>query len=1538
MTIASGGQADKLGNRYEGFWVARQLVRLVLGEIAAVQLEAVGDDEDGVDLWVTGLDGRRNPQQCKRKNRSNGRWTLADLRSRRVLQYLAAQLRAHPGAAFTFVSADPAPGLRDLAETARLAGDDAGAFFRDALGVAARAADLRAFAAGVGSDADDPARRAELFDLLTRTHTHVFGDDREGRAGVGALARPVIDGDGAAVVEALANLAQDNMGRVLRADEVRAHLCARGFPPRDLAGNPLVSARVEHLRSEFRDGLRHLLIQSESIERPEAAGVAELIGGGERLVVLHGRAGGGKSCVLLQLLDALDRAGVPHLPLRLDRRRPAGSARRFGIDGCDLPDSPAVCLHSLAAGGRAVLVLDQLDAVRWSPLHPGSGWEACREVMDEALALPGLAVVVACRTFDLRDDQQVMAWRRQRGDGGREAGAEVEVGDLPESAVARAVERAGVPPGALTPNQVRLLRTPLHLSLWVRVAAGSARPVFDTPTELMHAFWGVQFEDAARHGVPGAEFRAAVTALTTAMDRAGRLSVPSRVLEGFSQAAASLRSQHVVTESGREVAFAHQNYFEYQLATRLIDHATAGGRPVAEWLRGTDQSLMRRTQLRLVLTLLRDESPAGCVAVVRSILDDPAVRFHLKQLALRVLGEFPDPTAPERALGCELTSDVNWRGHAFAQIFLRHRVWFEALCDAGVLARWFESGDDADIGSGLWLCQVWATACGERVAGALALHLAAPDPWPAWVAGVLAFDPADDPERLFAHRLRSIREGFGRDYLVLERLAAARPERCAALIDAHLDRRWAAPDSTRGRNRSGRNNEIPYLFDHEEAGHLRAAARAAPEAFWPALAGRVAAACEATRQAPRRSGPDEFWRDSTWPVGRLLAPDPHLTALPEIVAHAGAALTGRDPAGFVAGALAHHPSATVQAMVGRALGLAPAAASEVAVNWLCGHPRRLTLRDHGGRRHGVASGIITAHSAACSDGAYRRLERLILGHYPARERRSAEWQRHCLQSGRSVGNDLGRSQLALLRLLPQGRLGARAAARLTSYERKFAGAPAEPDSVRFGMARVVQSPIRPEDAEEISDCGWLEIVRNAGRNGGLRGFEEVGGRLVERSRRAYARSLGERAAIEPGRFARLALRFPADAHPAYSAEVLNAAARAAPPQPDQEGWSPAPDAEVAALVRHVGYKTDTEVATALCRLARDRRAAAADPDTLALVRRYAAEHPHPATEWSVTNRGPEPEPDYELDAINCVRGAALDAVAGLLFDEPCLAGEFEPALRSATGHPSMAVRVAAVRACLPLLNGPRDLAVELFLLAADGADDRAMATQSAERFLSHAIVTHAGQLDGLLRRLAASAHPSAATAGAMWLAAGWVVGTMPPVGDLLAGNPAQRRGAALAAAAHCGRVQLAGRCAELLTALAADPDESVQEALAQCLVNGRALRTPAGQGAVEALLRGPAYRKVLPYASHALRHHGDSLLPLAGAMLAVCDGAGSGGAGVRDEFMLLAPALLRLYEQAEVAGDERTRAACLDRWDRLLETGNLWLERTLDRLETGAAE
>ena len=52
MAHEIGGRADKFGNRFENNWVISKLLDVIEERVSFIILEALGEDEEGVDLWV----------------------------------------------------------------------------------------------------------------------------------------------------------------------------------------------------------------------------------------------------------------------------------------------------------------------------------------------------------------------------------------------------------------------------------------------------------------------------------------------------------------------------------------------------------------------------------------------------------------------------------------------------------------------------------------------------------------------------------------------------------------------------------------------------------------------------------------------------------------------------------------------------------------------------------------------------------------------------------------------------------------------------------------------------------------------------------------------------------------------------------------------------------------------------------------------------------------------------------------------------------------------------------------------------------------------------------------------------------------------------------------------------------------------------------------------------------------------------------------------------------------------------------------------
>src|SRR5260370_30076282 len=173
--MRTGGWADKLGNRYEGRWTAKQLLHLLAEKLQMVQLETEDAVEQRIDLLVGHTDGALEAQQCK-KNNSQNNWPMTELARRGVLAGLHNFLIKAPTHRFTFISNREAPDFKRLIEKARDASDDFEAFRAclDTHELGSWERLCRALDYSIGADT--------AFHLLTRVDCVVFDDGTSGQA------------------------------------------------------------------------------------------------------------------------------------------------------------------------------------------------------------------------------------------------------------------------------------------------------------------------------------------------------------------------------------------------------------------------------------------------------------------------------------------------------------------------------------------------------------------------------------------------------------------------------------------------------------------------------------------------------------------------------------------------------------------------------------------------------------------------------------------------------------------------------------------------------------------------------------------------------------------------------------------------------------------------------------------------------------------------------------------------------------------------------------------------------------------------------------------------------------------------------------------------------------------------------------------------------------------------------------------------------------------------------------------------------------
>jgi hypothetical protein len=1538
MSSEPGGRADKLGNEFERLGAVRHLIELVEGRATSFKMEALGDDEKGTEFWVGRSNGTREAHQYKRENGTTGKWTIADLESKRIISNAKLQLDRDPSHRFSFTSGDKVIELSDLAERAGRC-DDPTEFVQHLTTTSqGHQRAFRELCRHLAIDPNRPEDQAKALDFLRRFRTRIV--DKNGlRDDVEELAARWITGEPKEVVAALKNLLDGSLGRTLRESDVIASL-PNGSRPRDLAKDPSLHTALEELRARFDRSYRHLLIGGQPLGRSEAADLLSRLtdDDGPRLVLIHGPGGDGKSGVTFELVEHLARIGIPCLPLRLDRDRPEDTPLKFGR-ALGLPGSPASSLAAAADGRVGVLILDQVDAIRWTAAHSSYAWDTCERMVSEALAYPNLRVVVVCRSFDVEDDPRIRAWKRRAG------AEEYRVGPLDDPTVDAVVAACGMAPPPLDSTQRRVLRSPQGLYLWRALHEGeNLPPAFRTMTDLMRAFWAMtrrRLKDL-RQG----EYEAVLDALVAHMDRRGTLAAPRTIVDHWPDEVAALISMNVLVEGfGDRLLFAHQSYLDYLTAVRVLRGVFAGTGRVLDWLSADDQSLFRRGQLRQLLALLRDDDSDRYAESMREILEGDAIRFHLKHLALQLLGHAEPPTSGEVDLVLDLLRRPEWVNHIFLQVVAGRGDWFDALHERGILRGWLDASDQQWVNLAINIIERVVETRGAAVESLLLDR--GQERWPGRLDAAVWRTPLQRlSDNLFDAVVASVRpmQTTLRGFVDWKALGESSPGRCvrflAVWIERNLDRFDAMLDGGLGEPVDRDDSSLLVGLTG-----LAAAASAISVEAWDVLMPCYLRVLRFSRVLRRRV------RDG---AGNLVLFDLRKRAgqrarvLRAVLTAAGRAMAECAPDLFW-----HHIGSdlsrlkSVERLLARCISHGPDDRADAAIRWLLKDPSRFCCGiGTGGAAYGPARRLLRRYAALCSDALFVELQAAILAHRPVAERETYKFHHDRVRRNASWGkhpydilacNELGLGQHVLLSGVPWSRLSPDARGWAGVLRRKFGSIKRLSERKPRHVGGWVGSTIPGDRLSKLSDSDWLTIIAGDWSRRSRRWKQMGPNQVGEVSVEMFARDLEHVTHLQPARFARWALRISVEADSRYPIAILQALAKRDPPRGSAEGqsWEQATVAEVEAVLRRfAGLEGDREFAMAVCQALTVRAEADWTDDAMLLLVKLASGHSDPLPgHYSIrrarrrdSNDAGADRPDVEMSAINCVRGAAAGAIKSLLFHNPERLRILRPAVDSLLGDPHAAVRVAAVGLAVPLLNVDRKAALDAFLRACAHPDDEVLGGRDLNHFLSYTILDHADRLQPLIDRMVASSIGDVAKAGAIWAAVAWSHRELLQDTALtcVGGSVWQRIGLAEGLAGAVAR----GRCHEAalgrLQTLFDDPEKAVRDVASRVFREEGLFETASAVALAEAFLRTRALDDNVDDLLQGLERQTKSLRPYSAVVCALADRfAGPLAAEARDhrtrrplDAGLLAKLLLRLYEQSE--SDRGLRRSCLGAWDGLL--------------------
>ena len=1229
MTLP-GGPADKLGNRYEKWWTVAECIRLLRGDTEAIRIEDPGVEK--AELVVT-AGPRRELHQAKR-SQSKGKWTLSALASDGLLQAIGDALAGNDDHRFVFVSGSEARELAELYEAARDA-KSAAEFERDFLAAEGRRQSFEKLHRCYWK-CDGPT----AFERLQRIDVHTISEHQledKVRLGVQAL----FLADPGKVLAELRALVEDSVHRTITRQGLVEELAGRGYRIRGLSSPEHAGVAVREATDRYLAGARRRLIQETLVPRKAAETLLSRLGETATDSVVTGKAGSGKTACVVEITKALREHGLPVLAFRLDRIPFPSVSTTAALGGhLGLEESPVLVLAAAAeaAGCAGVLIVDQLDAVSTMSGRSSGAFDVVEDLLREARGTRARAVlhtVVVCRAFDWQNDHRL---RRLVPP---DSGTQVEIMEFEVDEVKETLTGAGFDPARFRERQLALLRLPQNLSLFLEAGFDTSQaPTFGTATQLFDRYWTEKRRAVEERAAPAPDqWMGVIEALCNEMTSAQQLSASRETLDDFPSAYVDrLASEGVLTFDGRRYGFGHESFFDYCFARVFVRRRES----LVSFLKGSEQHLFRRAQVRQVLAYLRDADRARYVEEIRALLSDEGIRTHIKDLAFALLAGVTDPAEEEWAIregwiapalraieegtpNPDKLSEIAW------QRFFGSPSWFEATDRHGVIEDWLTSDNDRLNDTAVSYLGCHQRHAPDRIAALLEPYADRGGEWASRLRSLMGRADLHTSRRFFDLFLRLVDNGALDEVQApntfwsrLRALGKKRPDWIPEVLAHRFRRRLTVVCADGGDLRGWKF----FRHDRSAAVLFNTSARHAPAVFVEHV---LPVVLEISDSALSSNTPPR--RDTIWPtLTKTHHPGGEEACLLELagalatLAHEGAA----DLRDEIADLRRRDTHVANHLLLALYTGGAARYADEAAA-LLCDKPWRFEC-GFSGSLNWCAMEAIRAIAPHCTAGNRGRLEREILDYVGPYERTKDGYKR------------IGRSRFALLSAIPPELRSARANAHFEELKRKFGKPQGEP---RTMAASWVGPPIKKTATDKMTDDQWLRAIgKYRLENQWQFSQDEVTGGAEQ-----LAQVFGERVKEEPERLARLSLRFPADANPVYLERTLSALEKA-PITSD--------------LKLQVCYKAFSESRGPCGRFIADVLGNIEDPlpdDAVRMLHQLATEHEDPGREeWQEDAGSGQPYygGDILTNGINTTRGRAADAIRDLVLSDAACIERFRP--------------------------------------------------------------------------------------------------------------------------------------------------------------------------------------------------------------------------------------------------------------------------------------
>jgi len=446
----------------------------------------------------------------------------------------------------------------------------------------------------------------------------------------------------------------------LSRSDVLAKLAEEGISPTPKRTEADILAAFKQASSIGRNWLR--TIDGKPIPRSELPKLIELIEQESRSILLTDRPGSGKTCILLDLVDYIERqkeSAWGLLFIKGDQFTNTENEHNLVANG--LPEDIVGQCARLTEFRRTVVIIDSLDVLSLSRQH--DALKVFLRILDRLEKIEGVTIITACRNFELEYDPLLR---------GRSWQHKVNLQPLDfDKEVKPFLINWNVDISHLTPELRTLLQIPQNLRIYEKLAKLSVQLQPASAYELYNSFLE---EVVVKKQHLGTEAILALQNMAEKLMQQRKKQYPKISFGTSEDIVRHLISQEVLLESLPSLLeFSHQTLAE----CITVGAALAKNQTLAQFILAHPQLPFIRPAVRAFFFYLRASQPDLFRRQVWEVLSHNEIAYHVKRLICESFSEISPVDEDWRLLRRifqnfpDLFRRLLWR--------VNNRAWFDIL-------------------------------------------------------------------------------------------------------------------------------------------------------------------------------------------------------------------------------------------------------------------------------------------------------------------------------------------------------------------------------------------------------------------------------------------------------------------------------------------------------------------------------------------------------------------------------------------------------------------------------------------------------------------------------------------------------------------------------------------------------------------------------------------------------------------------------------------------------------------------------------------